>query len=305
MGRRVDTAVQEAMQGRWGAVLFESVQRQEKRCMYTCTVAQGGSVQVQVFLSSPSPDPTQIQAFMAVSHPGLLTIYDYFPVTVESEQCAGLVQEHYSKTLHRELQDRARNRYPWKEAEMWRYMRELVDVMGFMQWQERSHASLSPHSLYITWDKQVKVGDWVQEMSELSQKEYYPVSVSNIYKADVYALGRILLNMCQLEWNTSSVDISRQISLLQYSASIKTLLSRMLETEESSRCDFVDLYCGLNPGLELLGIRKAEEEEALDVAEEMLEGNIHTNLAYTIRRSYGVASGGKKSEIAERNSVCS
>lgn len=188
---------------------------------------------------------------------------------------------------------------------MWRYMRELVDVMGFMQWQERSHASLSPHSLYITWDKQVKVGDWVQEMSELSQKEYYPVSVSNIYKADVYALGRILLNMCQLEWNTSSVDISRQISLLQYSASIKTLLSRMLETEESSRCDFVDLYCGLNPGLELLGIRKAEEEEALDVAEEMLEGNIHTNLAYTIRRSYGVASGGKKSEIAERNSVCS
>lgn len=260
-------ALQEAMKGRWGAVVLDLKEKQEKCCLYTCTLPQGSTL--QVFLSSQSPDSLQIQALMAISHPGLLTLYDHFLVFAENQQFAAFLIEQCSKTMWEEGNDRARNKYPWKEEEMWRYVRELVDVMGFMQWQGLSPITFSPHSVYITWDKQGKVGNWIGEICEISPKQTFPAFNSNPYKANVYTLGLILLNMCQLEWKTRFSDISQQISPIHYSSEFKALLSRMLESDESLRCDFIALYCDFNPNLELVGIRPGEQQEELEVAEEI------------------------------------
>ena len=289
MGERVEVAMQEAMAPRWGAVLLSLVDKQDKRHIYTCTTPQQGILQVRVLVSglSPEAERREIEAFMSFAHPGLLTIYDYFPILGEY---AGLVQENYSKTLWKEVESRRANTYPWKEEEIWGFAKELADVMGFMQWQGRVHGCICPQSLYITWDKHVKVGDWIgsQDQRRAILGEKSSIKHSNCsFKADVYASGLILLNMSLLDWKIR--DIARDINRIRYSEGFKSLLRWMLHDKESERCDFLALYCHFNPQLQL-EMYQAAEEEVPDIAEEETEGNLHRNLAYTVRHSIGPGS---------------
>lgn len=289
MEESAEEAIKEAMAPRWGTVLLKLVDKQEKRHIYTCKTPQQGILQVHVLASglSPEAERREIEAFTSFAHPGLLTIYDYFPILGEY---AGLVQENYSKTLWKEVEIRRTNTYPWKEEEMWGYAKELADVMGFMQWQGRVHGCICPQSLYITWDKHVKVGDWVgsQEQRRAIIGENSLLRQSNCsFKADVYALGLILLNMCLLEWKNR--DIFRDINRIRYSEGFKSLLRWMLHDNESERCDFIALYCHFNPELKLETYQEAEEESP-DVAEEEIDVNVHRNLAYTVRPSIGQGS---------------
>jgi len=266
------------MKDRWGEILLKLLEKQENQYIYTSTL-KGANVQVNVLISgfNPVAESAEIKTITAFVHPNLLIIYDYFPICVENVMYAGLVQEYYSKTLWRELEDRRRNKYPWNEEELWRYARELADVMGFMQWQGRYHGNIRPQSIYVAWDKGIKVGGW---LDHFNAKNRHSLSIFNPYKADTKALGKILLGMCLLEWDNGSGNTAQRLSRLHCSEEFKGLLMWMLQDEERSRCDCMDLHYHLNPELERLEVLLE------DVAEE-IEENLHTNLAYTVRPSVG------------------
>ena len=188
--------------------------------------------------------------------------------------------------LDMEIERRRLRRAPWTETEFFNHMSQLIDAFAYLQEKNLAHGDIKPRNLYLSGDK-IKIGDFgdsnkspqtlitktyqvtgtVVYFSPLLFRAYLDIirgknSDGNVrhnpIKSDVFSLGLSLLHMASLakpnELNnlqngedSLQQKIEKNIAELQYSDRVKSLLSNMLQVNESKRYDFRLMKECLNP----------------------------------------------------------
>jgi serine/threonine protein kinase len=188
--------------------------------------------------------------------------------------------------IEQEADKRKLKKNPWTETELFGHFRELIDAFGFMQDRNLTHGDVKPRNLYLLGGK-IKIGDFGESKQSMQAlvTQTYQVTGTVIYfspilfeaylniikgknlkgqvrhnpiKSDVFSLGLSFLHMASLnkpaelnnlELGADSLQsaIDRTVNKLQYSDSLKQLLLKMLQVQETKRYDFKQLRNFLNP----------------------------------------------------------
>ena len=203
------------------------------------------------------------------THPHAVRLYEYFWEEVEGRWRLVLVTEYMEKDLMKDLEQRRKNEYPWREEELWEVARDLVDVLAFAQIKGISHRDIKPSNIFFNpVSKQVKLGDFgssslttsllldrtvvgtpLYMSSELRRAAQLnlPYIQHDVVKSDVYSLGITLLTLAKLSV-TGAVMIQdrenavmEEIMALRYSQDLKNMIFDMVNCDVDARLTFVEL----------------------------------------------------------------
>jgi serine/threonine protein kinase len=227
-----------------------------------------------------------------LQHEHIVRLYDSFWQQAGEYVYWVLAMEKCELDLMKEIENRGRNQYPWTEAEMWYYVRCLVDAYAYMQSRSIAHRDIKPHNIFLTFHKAPKVGDLGSSKAVFHREQHTttgtPLYLSpllrnaltsnmravqhNAYKSDVYSLGLTFLHMAKLsppvevmvgDPQMRAARMEQTIASLNYSESLQYLLRCMLADEEDVRPTFVEVWNWLNPAPEQPHIEGNQAEEAV------------------------------------------
>ena len=164
----------------------------------------------------------------------------------------------------------------YKEEELIHILKQLINVLSFLQKQNISHRDIKPQNILVFKNNIYKVADFgeakqIENMTinlacnSLRGTELYmsPLLFNglrtgqvdirhNVFKSDVYSLGLCILFSASLEM-MSLYDIRKYVEMNdikkylnktfkdKYSGKFIDLLSMLLEIHENKRPDFIDL----------------------------------------------------------------
>ena len=164
----------------------------------------------------------------------------------------------------------------YKEEELLNIIKQLIDVLSFLQKQNISHRDIKPQNILVFKNNIYKMADFgeakqIENMTinlacnSLRGTELYmsPLLFNglrtgqvdirhNVFKSDVYSLGLCILFSASLEM-MSLYDIRKYVEMIdvkkylekmfkdKYSGKFIDLLSMLLEIHENKRPDFIDL----------------------------------------------------------------
>jgi len=201
-------------------------------------------------------------------HPNILQPLDAF----EYSDGLVLVTEPFQQTLLQDICNRGKERYYWKEEELWQVIHGLIQAFAYMEGESLSHRDVNPANIVLNSQKIPKISGfyaskWVLFPIEhtLIGTPYYlspilrlawanstPNVLHNAYKSDVYSLGMTLLVATSLEFPEIMLSSQREAGLngaiqaLICSNRLKYLLSCMLAEDEAKRPTFRDISGWLN-----------------------------------------------------------
>jgi len=218
----------------------------------------------------------------SLQHPNICQVLNYFQQTAEDGTLyTVLVTEWMDKSdLYKDISNRKKNEFPWKEEELWMYIRGLVGALAYAQNRKISHRDIKPQNIFMNSRNQVKIGDFGSafETTEAPEGDYDLVgtpyflspslrnammtSIPNAkvkhdpFKSDVFSLGLTFLYMARLEPPLGSAtpfvseSIHNAVSCIRYSDMMKQMLNWMLTFEEDPRPNFLAIELWLNPSPE-------------------------------------------------------
>lgn len=218
----------------------------------------------------------------SLEHPGICQAVNCFQQTGEDGMLyAILVTEWMEKRdLLKEIRDRKKKELPWREEELWVYMRALVSALAFAQMRKITHRDIKPQNIYIDSENQMKIGDFSSafEFSDAQERELEIVGTPyflspclraalatnsptatvhhDSFKSDVFSLGLTCLYMAKLEpiiWQNTSFtqeNVYSSVDSIAYSDAVKQMLKLMLVFDETQRPDFLSIEKWLDPSPE-------------------------------------------------------
>jgi len=240
---------------------------------------QGYDAAVKILTLTPDSDQKQLdkewQALKGLQHDNIVRLYEDFWTEARGKWYLCLVLEWCAKDFYKDMQDRRSHQFPYTELELWGYLRQVVDVLAFMQNQGAAHRDIKPQNLFLT-SAGLKVGDFGSAKFSLAALQTLTLTgtpyflspklkasllaretqcVHNPFKSDVYSLGMTFLMLLTLNPMPVVVgtagDISDAIrqclSSTGYSTQLKECVNWMCAFNEEDRCDFLVLYNYLNP----------------------------------------------------------
>ena len=216
----------------------------------------------------------EAMAMSALSHPGILKVYD---CAIEQGEAGGfrsvLVVERMERDLGDEIQRRKEQGQPWTDAELIQALRSLVAALSFAQKQGISHRDIKPCNVMLSGST-LKLGDFgsatrnldLSEIRETIQgspfflspelkREYAKMLQSGIQaihydpvRSDVYSLAVTMAEMATLEQPTQLVNLQNLreetyklvVGLEQYPY-LQPYLAWMMEEEVEKRPTFVEI----------------------------------------------------------------
>jgi len=230
--------------------------------VYKGTYESSPVVIKELFLPSQQAIEAAAEEFriqQGLSHPNICKAYGCYAGT--DGHSLTFVLEALEIDLAREIANRRNNAYPWQEAELWTYFVQLVTVFAYAQEAGVCHRDIKPQNIFVTSDKQLKVGDFgaakVLEAAMTTTVVGTPVYASpelqfsfksgqkvcyDPYRSDVYSLGLTFLCMVQLTerpLGKSGERVEGVVAGLAVSEGMKGLLGYMLQGE--MRPDFLEL----------------------------------------------------------------
>ena len=212
------------------------------------------------------------EALSPLQHPNILRVYDHF----EWQDGLVLVTETFQKSLLQDIHDRKRNRYTWREEELWALIRYLIDAFAYMERLRVAHRDINPDCILLDIQKRLIISELYTSkivpftgVHTVTGTFYYfspilrdalaqmnPNVQHNAYKSDVYSLGMTLLVMSSLEFpqaltsGEGEAGLQQVISSLNYSEFLKILLRWMLTHDEAGRPTFLEIKSWLNSATE-------------------------------------------------------
>ena len=219
----------------------------------------------------------------SLEHPNICQVIDYFQQTGEDGVLYTiLVSEWMDKSdLAKDIANRKKHEFPWKEEELWVYIRALINALAFAQMRKISHRDIKPQNIFMNSQNQVKIGDFgsALELSNATEREldlvgtpYFlsPIlrnalvtSIPNAkvqhdsFKSDVFSLGLTFLFMAKLEppigpyASFMQEQVYSSVDSITYSDVVKQMLKWMLTFDENLRPDFLSIEKWLNPSPEI------------------------------------------------------
>jgi serine/threonine protein kinase len=191
--------------------------------------------------------------------------------------------------IERDIEKRNYKRTPWPENELYTHITELIEAFAYLQDKNLTHGDVKPRNLYLTAQGKIKIGDFGESKQSIQAlvTQTYQVTGTVVYfspllfnayldiikgknikgdvrhnpiKSDVYSLGLSLLHMASLtkptELNNLEIgpdklqqNIDKAIAKLNYSETIKTILTHTLQVQENKRYDFKQLRSYINPSV--------------------------------------------------------
>ena len=278
-----------------------------------------------------------MERFAVLEHDNLIKIYNY---SVEKNQLKdfvvsytlNVVLEHFEHTLYDELGFRTNSNRPFGEKAVRKVLDGLVDALEFLQMKNIHHGNLKPSTVYIGSNHKPKVmltgkpsitestrphsqesiaynytapkvkGQIVESASERESVGSQNTNrESNAYKADVFSLGLIILEMMSMKsvvgLNKSNQETARQYKINEcdsfYTASLRNIVEAMLKDDESSRPDFIDLkqlilmeeYIGF-VSVKGISIRKSDDKKSDDAKNLVELKTIKNNSEFEFKFSF-------------------
>lgn len=213
----------------------------------------------ELYLASPHAIEAAVGEFriqQGLNHPNICKAYGCW--VGEDGHSLTFVLEALEMDLAREIANRRNNSYPWQEAELWGHFLQLVSVFAYAQEAGVCHRDIKPQNIFVSGDKQLKVGDFgtakvleealtttvvgtpVYASPELQSSFQSGLKISyDPYRSDVYSLGLTFLCMARLTEKPRGESMEMMIVGLAVSEGMKGLLGYMLQAEK--RPDFLEL----------------------------------------------------------------
>lgn len=240
---------------------------------------QGYNAAVKIITLEPNSDQKALdkewQALKQLQHDNIVRLYADFWTEARGKWYLCLVLEWCEKDFYKDLNDRRRHQFPYEELELWRYLRQVVDALAFMQNQGAAHRDIKPQNLFLT-STGLKVGDFGSAKFSLAEIQRLTLTgtpyflspilknglvmresqcIHNPFKSDAYSLGVTFLMLMTLEPTLvivgASGDVSdsirQRLNSTNYSMELQQCVNWMCAFKEEDRCDFLALYNYLNP----------------------------------------------------------
>lgn len=207
--------------------------------------------------------PQEFQDWKKMQHPNVKRLHECFWAWNGTAWYLVFVMEWCQWDGFQDIDQRRRERRPYTEAELWGVLRGLADALAYMQNQLFAHHNIKLENIYPS-SSASKIGDFscakyvsirgfgsVSHSSApspfLSPELRY--STVNVFKADAYSLGVVLISLAKLEvprcfqqTQVSDIEVENTISALFVSQSFKQVLRWMLMENIEARCDFTSLH---------------------------------------------------------------
>jgi serine/threonine protein kinase len=215
----------------------------------------------------------EVNIVLTLDHPRIVKIYDYFKYfsSPQTWQLA-IVFERVAKDLMKDIQDRNRNKYMWRPEELLGLYVELAEGFAYLQERGVVHRDIKPQNILIA-NGHIKITDFgtskdgivsllttVKEWTVTGTPYFLSPEVKRAFverkarvdhrvvKSDVYSLGLTFLIMAKLESPATLVSlqslsrITTEVTAnIVYGDTIKNIIRRMLEEDETKRPDFIRL----------------------------------------------------------------
>ena len=210
----------------------------------------------------------EIHALMELTHENIMKMYDVFWVQRGDRGYLVFAAEWCSKDLGKDMEQRKKENYAWKEEELWTVTTKLVSALAYMQRQGYSHRDIKPANIFLLPNNQVKLGDLGSSLhssvdfsdvtrtvvgttsyfSPVLRSAYFQNQqkvLHNVYKSDVFSLGVTLYSIAALQtplWKGGVTNqvIEEMVRGVQYSQGFKDMLKAMMAINEENRGDFLD-----------------------------------------------------------------
>ncbi|OMJ80842.1 hypothetical protein SteCoe_18845 [Stentor coeruleus] len=225
-------------------------------------------------------------AISSLSHPNICKVYgtlldfngDKLKNIIVLENCEGI-------SLRHEIEKRKTENKPFTQPLFCKYITDLLSAFAHIQSKHIVHSDVKPDNVIVSANgslkvidfgislhgyselfdtaKTLKVGETIPHFSPLQLQGYSQFIQGinrectvkhNPMKSDVYALGLTFMHMASLEppneLNNLDEGLQRRIDAaiasINYSNSVKSLISQMLTIDEQERPDFICLFNILN-----------------------------------------------------------
>ena len=204
----------------------------------------------------------EVNSIWTINHSGIIKVMWAGQI---NETDFLIVQELLTNDLEKEIKVRKTNNRFWSEADLVRYLGNMIDVLATMQDMGYSHRDIKPQNILITQNGELKLADFgnardvsgVGTLTIAGTPAYlspelklayigYKKGINegtikhNAYKSDVYSLGLTFLYMATFQEinQSSSEEIIQRVQMLPFQ-SIQAILYYMLIHDSNDRPDFI------------------------------------------------------------------
>lgn len=209
------------------------------------------------------------------AHPNVVKIYcSYLEGNDMELEFYSIIMEYFElRNLSKLIKERIKSNIPWSEATLLYYGNQLISALAYLQQKDCAHRDIKPENILVSNSgRLLKISDfgdcikviknslslrgttnYLSPILRTAYKQNLGDQIKTIrhnpFKSDVFSLGLILLYMATFKdpkifERVSSLreDLNKCIESLGYNYSnLKILLRALLEIDEESRPDFVQL----------------------------------------------------------------
>jgi serine/threonine protein kinase len=205
---------------------------------------------------------------------GIVTIYETQIGQSNNRFFVRVLMEYFCNgDLKQLIKSKAFSNSPWTEQELIEHLKQLVNVLAYLQTKGVAHQDIKPENIFVSDDFRLIVGDLGNakekenpisgtiagtplylspEMRQAYFQHLQGISLNNfsydVYKSDIYSLGLTFLYMASLRepldllnyQNLAEKTRNRVGELVNY-PNLQYYLMLMLNFDPSSRYDFITL----------------------------------------------------------------
>ena len=217
-----------------------------------------------------------------LNHPNLIKIYNIFFKYIDTTTyLLYILMEKAESNLENEIEKRAETNNYYTEKELINILKQLVDVLLYLQKKGIAHRNIKPQNILICENNEYKLTDLGEAKENNSDKLLSTLKGNqlfmapnlffmlkydgnclkvkhNLYKSDVFSLGYCFLYAMALDIkiikNIREENSMNDVILIikkyeidkRYSEKFMNIIYKMIQTDENKRYDFLELNADIN-----------------------------------------------------------
>lgn len=235
--------------------------------LYLLRDAEGAQVVGKIFKSNEScafQEKIMLKWINELGVPNVVKYVDSYP----TESHYFLFTEYCENgNLFEEIRRRQLSQETFSNNEVLVHSYNMLETLSSLHKNSIVHRDIKPQNIFVNSEMQLKLGDFGEAKEVLPQTSnsirgtphYQPPELSNreciedhdVYKQDVWGLGRVLLEVCQCvlcpyvnDWDQETINtfVSGALGKRRFSEAFIQLLLKMLMRDKSQRIEAAEAF---------------------------------------------------------------